>query len=137
MNTNDFKKLQQTLASEKPVRFAYLFGSRVRKDVGKLSDIDVAVFLHGQVDPLQYRLKLIERIAKSLGAQKVDLIILNSATPLLAHQVVKSGAVVKESKRDRIIFEMESLQQYLDTEHLRNTQLSYLRQHLRAGTYFG
>jgi hypothetical protein len=62
--------------------------------------------------------------------------VLNSTTPLLAHQVVKNGVVVKESKRNRIGFEKESLQKYLDTEYLGNTQLSYMRQHIKKGTYF-
>jgi hypothetical protein len=56
---------------------------------------------------------------------------------LLTHQVIKNGVVVKENKRNRIGFEMESLQKYLDTEYLRNTQLSSMRQHLKEGTYFG
>lgn len=125
------------MASEKTVKFAYLFGSQVRGNIGKLSDIDIAVFLDDRIDPLQCRLRLIEYISKSIGAPKVDLIVLNSATPLLTHQVIKNGVVVKENKRNRIGFEMESLQKYLDTEYLRNTQLSYMRQHLKEGTYFG
>lgn len=125
------------MASEKSVKFAYLFGSHVGKNIGKLSDIDIAVFLDDRIDPLQCRLRLIEYISKSIGAPKVDLIVLNSATPFLAHQVVKNGVVVKENKRNRIGFEMDSLQKYLDTEYLRNTQLSYMRKHLKDGTYFG
>jgi hypothetical protein len=137
MNINILKALRQALASEKTVKFAYLFGSQVRGNIGKLSDIDIAVFLDDRIDPLQCRLRLIEYISKSIGAPKVDLIVLNSATPLLTHQVIKNGVVVKENKRNRIGFEMESLQKYLDTEYLRNTQLSYMRQHLKEGTYFG
>ena len=137
MNINILKALRQALASEKSVKFAYLFGSHVGKGIGKLSDIDIAVFLDDRIDPLQCRLRLIEYISKSIGAPKVDLIVLNSATPLLAHQVVKNGVVVKENKRNRIGFEIDSLQKYLDTEYLRNTQMSYMRQHLKDGTYFG
>ena len=137
MNMNIIKPLRQALASEKSVKFAYLFGSHARKDTGKLSDIDIAVYLDDRIDTLQCRLRLIEHISKSIGVLKVDLIVLNSATPLLNHQVVKTGVVVKENKRYRIGFEMKSLRKYLDTEHLRKTQLSYMRQHLKEGTYFG
>lgn len=137
MNMNVIKPLRQALASEKSVKFAYLFGSHARKDTGKLSNFDIAVYLDDRIDTLQCRLRLIEHISKSIGVLKVDLIVLNSATPLLNHQVVKTGVVVKENKRYRIGFEMRSLQEYLDTKHLRNTQLSYMRQHLKEGTYFG
>lgn len=129
--------MRKKLASEEAVRFAYLFGSQAREDIGQLSDIDVAVFLQGELDPLEYRLKLIERIAKAMGAQKVDTVVLNGAPPVLSHQVVKTGIVVKESKEDRIDFEMEALREYLDTEHLRKTQVLYIREHLKTGTYFG
>jgi predicted nucleotidyltransferase len=129
--------LRKKLATEEAIRFAYLFGSQVREDIGKLSDIDVAVFLQSDTDHLYYRLKLIENVAREIKAQKVDIVVLNGAPPVLSHQVVKTGIVVKESKEDRIDFEMELLREYLDTEHLRNTQVLYIREHLKTGTYFG
>ena len=129
--------LRQKLATERVVRFAYLFGSQARKDIGKLSDIDIAVFLQDSVDPFYYRLRLTERIAKAIGTEKLDIIVLNTATPLLRHQVVKTGAVLKDNKEDRTDFETKTLQEYLDTEYLRKTQLLYMRNHLRAGTFFG
>lgn len=129
--------LKKRLASDRSVRFAYLFGSQARKDAGKLSDIDIAVFLQSNVDYFHYRLVLIERFEKALGVPKVDVIVLNSSPPVLSHEVVKTGIIIKESKEERVGFELESIRQYLDTEHLRNTQLSYLRQHLKAGTFFG
>lgn len=81
MDVKVLKALKQALASERSVKFAYLFGSQARENAGKLSDIDIAVFYHGQKDPFQCRLRLIESISRSIGAPKVDLIVLNSATP--------------------------------------------------------
>lgn len=37
--------LRQRLSSEKPLKFVYLFGLRSPGRVGKLSDLDIAVFL--------------------------------------------------------------------------------------------
>ena len=119
------------------VRFAYLFGSQARRDVGKLSDIDVAVYLHDEADPFLYQLKLTEAIVKATGTHRVDMVILNRAIPLLRHQVVKTGIILKENKEDRTVFEIETLQEYLDTGYLRNTQLHYMRKQLKTGTYFG
>ena len=63
--------------------------------------------------------------------------LLNNATLFMCHQVVKDGVVLKDDKRLRCDFEIKVLRDYHDTEYLRNTQLSYMREHLRAGTYFG
>jgi hypothetical protein len=129
--------LKSKLASEEEVKFAYLFGSQVRQDVGKRSDIDIAVYLDNGVDGFRYRLYLMEAIIKAVKNEKVDIIILNTATPLLCHQVVKNGVVLKDDKGQRLDFETRVLKEYLDTEYLRNTQLSYMREHIKGGTYFG
>lgn len=129
--------LKSKLASEEEVKFAYLFGSQVRQDVGKRSDIDIAVYLDNGVDGFRYRLYLMEAIIKAVKNEKVDIIILNTATLLLCHQVVKNGVVLKDDKGQRLDFETRVLKEYLDTEYLRNTQLSYMREHIKGGTYFG
>jgi len=131
------KTLEETMVSVRSVTFAYLFGSQARGNVGKLSDVDIAVFLRAGVDPFSFRLKLAERIARALRVQKVDVLILSEAAPVLAHQVIKTGIVIKESRHDRIDFEMKTLQKYLDTEYLRSTQVLYVKEQLDSGTYFG
>ncbi len=129
--------LKNKLISEEKVCFAYLFGSQARQDAGKLSDIDIAIYLDHGVDVFRYRLYLMEAIMKIVKNDKVDIIILNNATLLMCHQVVKNGVVLKDDKILRLDFETQVLGGYHDTEYLRNTQLSYMREHLRAGTYFG
>jgi hypothetical protein len=131
------KLLKNKLISEEKVCFAYLFGSQARQDAGNLSDIDIAIYLDNGIDGFRYRLHLIEAIIKIVKNDKVDIIILNNATLLMCHQVVKNGVVLKDDKRRRLDFETKVLGEYHDTEYLRNTQLSYMREHLRAGTYFG
>ena len=131
------KLLNSKLVSEEKVCFAYLFGSQARQDTGKLSDIDIAIYLDHGIDGFRYRLYLMEAIMKIVKNDKVDIIILNNATLLMCHQVVKNGVVLKDNKRWRLDFETQVLGEYHDTEYLRNTQLSYMRKHLRAGTYFG
>ncbi len=131
------KLLKNKLISEEKVCFAYLFGSQARQDAGKLSDIDIAIYLDHGIDGFRYRLYLMEAIMKTIKNDKVDIIILNNATLLICHQVVKDGVVLKDDKRQRLDFETQVLWEYHDTEYLRNTQLSYMREHLRAGTYFG
>jgi predicted nucleotidyltransferase len=129
--------LKNKLVSEEKVCFAYLFGSQVKQYAGKLSDIDIAIYLDDGIEDFRYKLYFMEAMMKIVKNDKVDIIILNNATLLMRHQVVKNGVVLKDDKRRRLDFETQVLGGYHDTEYLRNTQLSYMREHLRAGTYFG
>jgi len=71
------------------VCFAYLFGSQARQDAGKLSDIDIAIYLDHGIDGFTY---------------------------LMCDQVVKNGVVLKDDKRQRLDFETQVLGEYHDTE---------------------
>ena len=119
------------------MKFAYLFGSRASGSHGPLSDFDLAVFLDSAVDPLHYRLKLIDVCTRASKRENIDIVVLNQATPLLKHEVIAIGTVLKESKEERLLFETEVLRDYLDSGFLRKVQRSYIRQQLRSGTYFG
>ncbi len=130
-------RLRAILAEDQDICFAYLFGSQARQRTGGLSDIDVAVYLVEGVDAFEYRLRLMETIMKAIKADDVDIVVLNYATPLLRHEVVKNSTVLKDNREHRLAFEMKILTEYLDTEHLRNTHLHYLKESLRMGTYFG
>jgi predicted nucleotidyltransferase len=129
--------MKEQVARDVHVRFAYLFGSQARGKTTALSDIDIAVFLESRVDPLYYRLKLIEVLTRVTKKENIDIVVLNQATALLKHEVIGAGIVLKEAREERLLFETEVLREYLDLDHLRKVQRSYIREQLRAGTYFG
>ena len=126
-------RVRKFLASIPQVKFAYVFGSRARGDAGPLSDIDIAVFLDDSISIFHDRLCLMESLARELGAECFDLVTLNDAPVVLRFEVVRSGQVVKEDRKRRILFESRTLSEYLDTEHLRRTQREYLKKQLRQG----
>ncbi len=129
--------LKRQLTGDAHVIFAYLFGSQANGNIGALSDIDIAIFLDDRVDPLYYRLKLIEACVRLTKMKHVDIVVLNQATPLLKHEVIRSNMILKESSDERLLFETEVLREYLDSEILRKVQRSYIKGQLRAGNYFG
>ena len=110
------------------VKFAYLFGSHAREDVGPLSDIDVAVYLDRRLDAFRYRLVIMEELARFLRGAEFDLVILNNAPLALQYEIVREGRVLKEDKRRRVDFETRILSRYLDTAHLRKIQERYLKE---------
>jgi predicted nucleotidyltransferase len=135
--TNVIDTLKAKLSAERAILFAYLFGSQARHDVGKLSDMDIAIYLDENVDTFSYRLRCIEAIMKIIKDESVDVVVLNKATPLLRHEVIGNSIILKDNRRYRIYFEVKTLQEYLDTAYLRGTQVSFVRESLKTGTYFG
>ena len=129
--------ISSLLAQNSHVKFAYLFGSCARGDVGPLSDVDIAVFLDGRVSPFDFRLRLAAELAQALGSEHFDLVALNDAPLLLKYEVVRGGRVLKEDKNKRVAFETRTLSEYLDTACLRRTQRTYLKEQLAQGGTFG
>ncbi len=129
--------LTDLLEQERPVKFAYLFGSQVYGNAGRLSDVDVAVYVDDSFLGLEYRLALIERIVRCVHNDRVDVVVLNDAPPTLTHEIIKTGKILKDDKPERVIFEIKALAEYLDTGYLRDTQFAEARKRIRQGTYFG
>lgn len=125
------------LMGEKRVKFAYLFGSVASGTAGPLSDLDLAVYVDGRLDLFNYRLILMEALAKVLKSENFDLIILNKAPIVLKHEIVSNGKILKEDRRRRVPFESGVLREYLDTAYLRDVQFRYLREQMKRGGFLG
>lgn len=102
-----------------PVVFAYVFGSYAKGTVGPLSDIDIAVyFRHGlskdKRSSLRYDIK--GDIEAALKApDKVDVIPLNDAQPLLEREVVYEGKIIYNKDDDvRAHYEAGAIGRWLD-----------------------
>jgi predicted nucleotidyltransferase len=73
---------------------AYLFGSRARDAAGPLSDVDVAVYVEPTVlDQPGFGIdaELSSELQAALGRSDVDVVLLNRASPLLYHRVLRDG----------------------------------------------
>ncbi len=113
------------------VAAAYLFGSCASGRAGPLSDFDVAVLLKNSAKERDYfavRLKLIALFSRHFKNQKVDIVILNNAPPLLAMNCIDGSKILFESDHfSRIDFETRTTMHYLDRlPHERNYMKSLL-----------
>lgn len=133
--TETVDALRAFLTTEGRVKFGYLFGSLAHGNAGPLSDVDVAVFLDGRLDFFTFRLKLMEAMTKVLKTENFDLVVLNKAPVVLAHEVISGGIILKDDRPRRVIFESRVLREYLDTAHLRDVQRSYLKEQMRRGDF--
>ena len=131
------KTLKDVFSFDKNIIFAYLFGSVAAKKDTPMSDIDVAVYFSKRIDAFTYRLKLMERLIRILKNEKIDIVVLNNASPLLRYEVIKNGILLKDNIKNRVVYETIVLQEYLDTDHLRRTQMEYIKEKAKTGSYFG
>lgn len=87
-------RLRGLLEPRPEILEAYLFGSTARGMAQAHSDIDVAVFLADPRPPASafgYVGDLTAALMSGLGSNRVDVVVLNEAPPLLYHQVLRDG----------------------------------------------
>ena len=137
MNNQIIEKIKNFLAADPRIKFAYLFGSTARGSAGPLSDLDIAVFLDCRFDLFSCRLKIMESLARAIKTERFDLVVLNDATPLLCHEAIKDGIILKEDRPRRVMFESRAVREYLDTAYLREIRRLYLKDKALRGGFLG
>lgn len=132
--------LQAFMEGRQEIVLSYLFGSYLRKPRG-FRDIDIAVYVDpGSLSALDremsygYSAFLNTELAGLLGYRMVDLVILNSAPPLLTREIIRSGELFFcRSDEERIRFEVQALKRFADTEHIRKIKRMYIRERIQEG----
>jgi len=81
--------LKEHLQKDDNVLFVLLFGSYSKGKAGKESDLDLAIYFRNPPEGLE----ILEHInsLSNISRKEIDLVILNKASPLLRHQVLKHG----------------------------------------------
>ncbi len=111
------------LESDHRILAAYLFGSRIKK-AGESSDIDIAFYTAGDFSWEDYYL-LYGKMSQALGSDRVDLVWLNKADPILSFEVLKYGKVLSYKDADLLNdFELKNKKRYYD-------YVLYLKKHRR------
>jgi len=112
--------LAEVFEGDIKIMVAYMFGSKSRGLHTPESDTDIAVLLSELPENLlDYYLDLTDRVSRALG-DAVDLVVLNTAPPLLRHQIIKFGRVLyNRDERARVEFEARAEKEYLDLNRRR------------------
>ena len=112
------------------VEFAYLFGSVAMGTERMESDMDIAVYLNDQLfeeQMGQYRLELIDLLEETTG-RKIDLVILNTASLKLIHQVLMYGKIIYvENEEKEKAFAWKKRKEYLDFKYYIDRDLQEMR----------
>ena len=125
------ERIRLALVDRGDVRLAYLFGSAAAGAERRGSDVDVAILFEELPAPA-----LLDTLSERLEAaaeRPVDLVVLNSAPPLLAREVIAGGRLlVCRDDDERVRFATRTTARYQDTAHLRRVQHAYLRERAEA-----
>jgi len=116
--------LAACLAPRPEILEGYLFGSHARGDAQQHSDIDVAVYIdrdHTPDSAFGYVAELTTELIRTLHHDAVDVVVLNRASPLLYHRVLRDGIrVVSRDLAATTAREGRALSRYCDfVPHLR------------------
>jgi len=77
-------------------------------------------------------------LGTALHRSDVDVVILNEASPLLAHRVLSQGTLVFErSASARVRFQTKTAGLYLDLIPTFETHIRYLKRNVREGRIVG
>lgn len=112
----DADALLAYLDDQPDVVAGYIFGSHAEGRAHVRSDVDIAILLqeHKDIDYFGRRLRLMSAIEDFADAE-TDVVVLNSAPPLLQHEILKHGRLFYERDRAaRVEFTVRAMQRYAD-----------------------
>lgn len=110
-------KISHLLRKRNEIICSYIHGSFLE---GDFRDVDVAVYLKGKENALQYELKLERRIEDIIGSP-VDVRVLNHAPLSFRFNVIKNGILLfSKNEKIRCDFESLSIIEYHDFAYLMN-----------------
>jgi predicted nucleotidyltransferase len=108
------------------IRLVYLFGSLAERN--NANDIDLAILFDGKSS--YDRIALIkEDLYNLLNTQRIDLIDLNRAGPVLKFDIISKGKSLY-LQDDEILnsFELRTIKEHMDTIYMRKVQRWYLKE---------
>jgi predicted nucleotidyltransferase len=131
------KKLREFFSKVEGVTLAYLFGSTIRREANRLSDIDIAVLFDDtllQKEAFDLQLELIGELTELLKTNNVDLVILNDSPLLLTYNIIREGIILKSDEPVRVKFETKIMSRYLDERyHIQRHAKESLRRIAESG----
>jgi predicted nucleotidyltransferase len=107
------------------IPFAHIFGSSANGEVKPGSDLDIAIWYNGS-DPL-IKVKVLETIEPLVNCTHIDIVNINNADPLLAHEAL-AGIIlfVREEQKSRYAsFYSRIAAEYEDKIYWIRKQLEY------------
>jgi len=134
------QRLEGEFGADSDVDVVYVFGSYAKGGTNPLSDIDIGILLRDTVPADSYfsrRLMYMAQCANALKTDRVDVVLLNNAPLLLAHNVISCRRVLFErSPEHRVAFEVDRIGRYLDFKPFMEVRMKYMKNQILSGAFF-
>jgi predicted nucleotidyltransferase len=132
-----FKKRDEInkLLKSNRVVLAYLFGSQVSAETTVLSDVDIAVLFSATVDRNECgkrQIKLMTEFSHLFNRQDIDVVVLNTSSPLVRYKATGGYLFFCCSEKERIEFQVKAFRDYFDTEAIRQVQWNAYKRILKG-----
>jgi predicted nucleotidyltransferase len=128
LSLTEIRQRLAPLFHEAGLQIVLLFGSRVSGRVHLGSDIDLGVLFDTPVDLV----KITNRVTGLLRTDRVDLVDLRRANPLLAFSAARQGNLLYERSAGLFNqFYSLSFRRYIDTKKLRDAQKRTIQNFLK------
>ncbi|WP_048082031.1 type VII toxin-antitoxin system MntA family adenylyltransferase antitoxin [Methanobacterium arcticum] len=115
------KEVKEFLQKQAHVKLAYLFGSVALQKAGKLSDIDIGIFLDESLEKkekFKIKLKLISDLENILKNNRIDLVIMNDASISLNFEIIKANyPLFIQNKNLKVDLEQYIISRSLDRQY--------------------
>ncbi len=123
-------RLNQYFSPRKDILFAFLFGSHTKGKTYRESDMDIAIYFK---EGYSFEsIKEIWRELEDLFKKDVDLVVLNTAPPLIGHAAIRGKAIAINDYRAYLDYMLSISQEAEDFREF-YTDMFRLRGELRAG----
>lgn len=98
-----------------------LFGSTATGKAGRISDVDIAASAKNRPLTLKEKNDIAEAVSNKLNVseERIDLVDLTNASPLLQYQVATTGKLLQGNPFDFLRFKVLAWKRYLDTAKFR------------------
>lgn len=95
LGSDEYRTLREVLSGH-PVRLAVVFGSQVRGDTHRTSDVDLAVEFDNTVDASKIgaRSRLIADVSSALGRNAIDVADIKTVRPAVGRSALEDGIVL-------------------------------------------
>lgn len=134
MVTMDIPKINPEIFRKFGVKIAYLYGSRAKNFAVPESDFDIGVlFKEDGSDLLDKSFCLGSELQKFFPAE-VDVRVLNNAPSLFRYEVISANLPLYcENEDERIDYEVRTVKEYIDDQHVRDIYTNALYEYLSKG----
>ncbi len=120
MKREIMEQVEKFLENQDAVVLSYLFGSVALQRAGKLSDVDLAVYLDDSLNSYErfdLELELLSDLGDIIGTDRVDLVVMNDAPISLNFEIIKANHPLFIRDNDlKVDFEHYIMSRYLDRQ---------------------